>query len=191
MQFCSLPSTRPAHPLATPLTLALQLFRSFQHGKSLPNAQPHTLLQKKKKKSTFATSALATRLVVQVEILVGDTATVVEVVLRGARKKEVRDERTSTDWKQRSTRAKLIPQYVAGSPYLLKNHLPAESWQLFGRRTLLQLNAVLQSTAHLASPSILAMAMLKEWVAAPKLLLTPMFQSLELGCAMNQAQLCK
>lgn len=156
---------------------------------------PTPSFKKKKKKrvehSTFATSALATRLVVQVEILVRDTATVVEVVLRGTRKKKVRDERTSTDWKQRSTCADLIPQYVAGSPYLLKKHLAAESWQVFGRRTLLQLHAVLQSTAHLGSPSILAMAMLKEWVAAPKLLLTPMFQSLELGCAMNQAQLCK
>lgn len=46
---------------------------------------------KKVEHSTFATSALATRLVVQIEILVRDTATVVEVVLKGARKKSDRD----------------------------------------------------------------------------------------------------
>lgn len=49
------------------------------------------MLQKKKKEvehSTFATSALASWFVVQVEILVRDTTTVAEVVLWRARKKE-------------------------------------------------------------------------------------------------------
>lgn len=88
---CSPPSTHPAHLPAIRGTLCRdagppQLLRALQWGKRLSNTQPHSLFQKLVDHSTFATSALAAWLVVQIEILVRDAPAVVEVVLRRARK---------------------------------------------------------------------------------------------------------
>lgn len=100
------------------------------------------MLQKKKKEvehSTFATSALASWFVVQVEILVRDTTTVAEVVLWRARKKE----NVTVPGELAFTRS--------SGPCMCRAHLQACSkqlkvckntcqqiWPLFGRRTLLQ-----------------------------------------------------
>lgn len=58
-------------------------------GSSFPTHSPS--FQARVEHDTFSTSALATRLVVQIEILVRDAPTVVEVVLRRGRKNSDRD----------------------------------------------------------------------------------------------------
>lgn len=75
--------------------------------------------------------------------------------------------------------AELIPMPVTSNPDLLKT-LASTALATVGQEDPSAALCKLYGTTHLASPSVPAMAMLSKWVAAPKLLLILMFQSLYL-----------